>query len=218
MPVQTFWLEPTDQVAVGLRRYRSGEGGFDCPHGYHSALVYTGVEPAVFRDDDYPRRVLELRSKAPYDDPRWPTKCEHCNYAFDGDDAWQDWQELLWRRTDTGELRVLHKGAPAPELGAPAAEPGACWDAYWIPENWRKVDDGIYLMVRLPDGHDWAVDSRASNCGSPDDHAHQCWVRHGDPKECQVTVDKNGNTCTAGAGSIASPNWHGFLRGGQLVE
>lgn len=218
MGVQTFWLEPTDQVAVGLRRYKSSEGGgFDCPHGYHSALAYTGVEPASFRDTEYSRRVLEIRPEAPHDDNRWPTTCEHCDYAFTPDDHWQDWQELIWRRTDTGELRVLHTNAPADSIGVPAAEVGACWDAYWIPENWRKNPDGIYLMVRLPDLHDWAVDSRASNCGSPDDDVHQCWVRHGDPRECKVTVDKNGNTCSAGAGSIASPNWHGFLRGGQLV-
>lgn len=80
----------------------------------------------------------------------------------------------------------------------------------------RRGEDGIYLMVRLPDGHDWAVDSEASNCTKPGE-PHHCWIRHGDPRECRVTVDKNGDTCAAGAGSIASPNWHGFLQNGVLV-
>jgi hypothetical protein len=73
-------------------------------------------------------------------------------------------------------------------------------------------------MVRCPDGHDWCVDSEASNCTRKNEE-HHCWVRHGYPPECNVTVDKNDpNTCHAGAGSIQTPGWHGFLRDGILVE
>lgn len=214
MGVQTFWLEPTEFVAVGLRRYSQGEGGFDCEHGHHNALIYTGVEPATYREENG-RKYLEPRPSTSYDAPRWPQVCSKgCGYAFAPDDHWQDWQEQIYERTDTGAKRVLHTGAPAQELGIPAAEPGACWDAWWMPSA-RRVD-GMYLMVRLPDNHDWAVDSQASNCTRPGED-HQCWVRSGDPRECKVTVGKDGNTCSAGAGSIGSPNWHGFLRNGQLV-
>lgn len=214
MSVQTFWLERTDQVAVGLRRYTHGGGGYDCAHGHHHALVYTGLEDATYEDRDG-RQTLGLRPDVAHDDPRWPHTCAQlCGYEFTDDDQWQDWQEQVYRRTDTGDLRVLHQASPSPD--APSAEPGACWDAWWMPFS-RGVD-GICLMVRCPDGHDWMVDSRASNCGSPDDNVHHCWVRHGNPRECRVTVDKNGATCSAGAGSIATPNWHGFLRDGQLVE
>lgn len=201
--IQTFWLEPTDQVAVGLRRYSTGKG-YTCDEGHHQALVYTGVE--VRGDDNRP--MLD------HQDPWWPKTCaQSCGYEFTEDDQWQMWQLRLYRRTDTGELRVLHPNASAPE--APSAEPGACWDASWLP--FSKGPDGMSLMVRCPDGHDWLVDGRASNCGLPNDNEHRCWVRHGDPRECRVTVDKNGLTCNAGAGSIATPNWHGFLRNGQLV-
>jgi len=31
------------------------------------------------------------------------------------------------------------------------------------------------------------------------------------------TVDKNGDACAAGAGSILTPTWHGFLQNGELV-
>lgn len=72
-----------------------------------------------------------------------------------------------------------------------------------------------HLAVVTPDGHWWDVDSRAKNCTLPNDKTHRCWVRHGEPPN--VTVDKAGATCSAGAGSIQTPDWHGFLRDGQLV-
>lgn len=210
MSVQTFWLERTELAAVGLRRYSNSEpiGG----DGYHSALRYISVEPAVYNDEGY---LVGPKVDAAHDDPRWPTKCDECSYLFKPEDHWQDWKEQVYERTDTGERRVLHDRAPANELGIPAAEPGASWDAWWMP--FKRNPDGIYLMVRLPDGHDWTVDSRASNCTMPDDNEHRCWVRHGDPRECRVTVDKNGLTCAAGAGSIQSARWHGFLRNGLLA-
>lgn len=213
---QTFWLEPTDEVAAGLRRYASrDQTGWTCAAGYHDALTYIGRGPARYVERDG-HRTLESPDDGSYpDDARWPTHCRHgCGYEFTNDDHWQPWSLLIYRRTDTGEDRVLHQSASAESVGAPAAEPGASWDAWWMP--FSRGDDGIYLMVRLPDGHDWAVDSQASNCTRPGE-PHKCWIRHGDPKACKVTVDKNGETCSAGAGSIGTPNWHGFLRDGRLV-
>lgn len=75
--------------------------------------------------------------------------------------------------------------------------------------------DGPQLVVILPGGYPWNIDSRASNCGKPYDYRHRCWRRHGEPPD--ITVDKSGRTCAAGAGSIAVPGWHGFLRDGMLV-
>jgi hypothetical protein len=72
-----------------------------------------------------------------------------------------------------------------------------------------------HLYVVLPNGHWWDIDGRASNCTLPTDKAHRCWVRHGVPPH--ITVDKNGLTCSAGAGSILSDGYHGFLREGRLV-
>ena len=80
----------------------------------------------------------------------------------------------------------------------------------------HRGPDGICLIVKCPNGRDWYVDSEASNCtrkGEP----HQCWCRHGDPRECRVTVDKNGDTCAAGAGSIQAGDYHGFLQAGILT-
>jgi hypothetical protein len=213
---RTFWLEPTDRVAVGLRRYRSAEGsGFTCEDGYHSALVFTGESEAVFDDIDG-RRILADRSSpdAHVVDRRWPTQCR-CGYTFTEDDAWQDWQELLYRRTDTGEIVSLREDRPD-TVGAPATAPaGASWDAWWMGGSWRGTD-GIALMVRCPNGRDWHVDGEASNCTRPG-QPHECWVRHGDPRECKVTVDKQGDTCAAGAGSIVAGDYHGFLQDGVLT-
>ncbi|TIN76795.1 hypothetical protein [Mesorhizobium sp.] len=63
----------------------------------------------------------------------------------------------------------------------------------------------------------WYIDSRCSNCTKPDDKEHRCWVRHGTVGET-IHVDKNGNTCAAGAGSIAVPGFHGFLHHGVLRD
>lgn len=213
---QTYWLEPTDECAYGLRRFTYSTGdGFTCETGHHRALAYTHRGPAGWEDRDG-RRSLRFAPDVAHSDARWPTTCAHCPYTFTDDDQWQVWQELIYRRPDTGQEYVLHQSAPAPELGIEAAPPGASWDAWWMPSAWRRLD-GVYLMVRCPNGRDWAVDSEASNCtrkGEP----HECWVRHGDPRLCHVTVDKDGNTCAAGAGSILTGDYHGFLRDGVLTE
>lgn len=56
---------------------------------------------------------------------------------------------------------------------------------------------------------------RASNCDMKTEHTHRCWVRQGKPPT--VAVGKGGHTCGAGAGSILSGNYHGFLRNGRFT-
>lgn len=207
---QTFWLEPTMESRVGLRVYSHSGDGFDCEHGHHQALTYTGRAPVTLNADGYET------AWTPPEDAQWPTACEGCGIEIP-DAIQQPWSLRIYRRADTGEERFLHSNPAVNADDVVCAEPGASWNAWWMP--WAKNQpDGIYLMVRLPNNHDWAVDSRASNCGSPDDNVHRCWVRHGDPRECHVTVDKDGLTCSAGAGSIQGGDWHGFLRDGVLVN
>lgn len=98
-------------------------------------------------------------------------------------------------------------------------EPGCI---FWVDQHpdhdcfsrWSNCD-GRHLHAVLPNGHQWDIDSRAANCGSPDDTEHRCWVRHGDPPA--VHVDKAGMTCSAGAGSIAAGDYHGFLHNGVFT-
>jgi hypothetical protein len=135
-------------------------------------------------------------------------------------------REKLFRRSDTGELLAL---ADAPV--------GAMWDVSWFRDHGGGEQytgpDGISLAVRTPGG-DWMVDSQCSNCTrtqwGPKEidgklcekvwlgRTHWCWVRHGNPRQPETLhVDKAGDTCAAGAGSILCGSYHGFLHHGELT-
>lgn len=198
--VACFFLEASDTAEESLRRYvSSGKEPCPLPHGYHDASVALGVKAYPLSDIDGEGGD----GVVPHDDPRWPKACA-CGYVFAETDERQHRITRQYRRADTGERLVLR-----------AAPPGAMWFADWMGPHYFGPD-GHCLAVRLPNGHDWMVDSRASNCTLPGDTEHRCWVRHGDPRSQPVTVDKNGRTCAAGAGSIAVPGWHGFLTNGVL--
>ncbi len=210
MPIRTFWLEPTGRVRVGLRRYANRAGsGWTCADGWHQALVWTGEEVDEVRGErGYRTQPIPT---PPHDDPRWPAECDKgCGYRFTDTDRWQVWDEPLWRRADTGELRVLHTGLNPPDVAA--AEPGASWDATWMGEGWRGPD-GICLTVRCPrpDGSDgspwdWPVDGPSRGGGR--------WTRSGDPRACTVTVSPS-----IAIGDPGGPGfYHGFLTGGSLSD
>lgn len=122
------------------------------------------------------------------------------------------------RRIDTGEVIAEHVWSLSS-----VRVPGAM---YWQGVSSAAADEhrpgssifasGPQLEVVLPDLTPWNIDGRANNCTLPADFEHRCWVRHGEPPA--VTVDKAGVTCAAGAGSIDSGTWHGFLRNGALVR
>lgn len=225
--VQTYWLEASDQIAVGLRRYVSkpwekgpdGEHLLGCEHGHHDALIYIGRDKATFSEDGYREG---WKGAPPEDDPRWPATCSKCDYRFLDSDERQNWSELIYRVTfspradvQVGQEYVIHQNpdVSADAVGAPMALPGATWDAWWYR---REGPDGITLMVLLPNRREWNVDSEASNCTRKGDLSHYCWVRDGDPRQCNVTAGKDGDTCSAGAGSIQAGDYHGFLRNGVL--
>lgn len=215
---KTFWMDPSGQTARGLRRYstehRKSGGGWDCTNGYHSAINWVDRVPTkTYQDTDGCRMRKEVPQFSKTD-PRWPLVCDSCAYLFVNTDPKQTFSDEIYRRADTGAEHVLPLRKPGPQ-DAPAAPAGAMWHSYWLPSGWRG-DDGIALTVCLPDGTDWMVDSRARNCDQPN-RPHKCWVRHGDPRQGHVTVDKNGDTCGAGGGSIASSGYHGFLRAGVLT-
>ena len=90
---------------------------------------------------------------------------------------------------------------------------GAIWNAYW---HRYKSNDGLSVCVMLPGTHVWQIDQRSSNCTLPNDDIHRCWIRHGILPD--VTVDKLGNTCSAGSGSISISGWHGMLTNGYLIK
>lgn len=201
MPLKVFFLEPTDQERRSLRRYADSGVGEPCPkHGYHNAMVKIGIATIT-------NTVLSLQAaEARRLDQRWPTHCD-CGYEFKDADHWQDFRDRLYKRQDTGELVALRDHVP-----------GACWDAEWMHRTPSMCGpDGRSLHVICPDGREWCIDGPASNCTMPEDKVHKCWVRHGRPEDGTLHVDKDGVTCAAGAGSIDTGTYHGFLHHGEFT-
>lgn len=93
---------------------------------------------------------------------------------------------------------------------------GAVWDAHWRTEL-RPGADGKRIFVQTPKGP-WFVDARASNCTKKHDYNHRCWVRHGSPEEGNFHIDKKGNTCNAGAGSLRHGEYHARLVKNHLIR
>lgn len=158
---------------------------------YHNAMAHI--------NDELQARVEEVicvsGDVAKFDgDSRWPIRCDHCGLAVPANATRQLFVERLYD-TPSGKL-----------------EPGCLYWAKWYPDDWPFIGNRVHLMAVCPNGEHWDIDGRASNCTLPEDRNHHCWVRHGEPPE--VTVDKNGKTCSAGAGSIIAGDYHGFLQNG----
>jgi len=221
-PIKVFWIEPTGRVQRYLRCYGNFNSGHTNPpcRDYHNACVPLDVVPAEFSDLE--QTILRSYNHADFADRPWPKVCSGCGIPFG---------ELAESNRQIS-LDQIYRAADGREFPLREAPPGAMWHAAWM-GDWAEFigPDGIALTVRLPDGHDWHVDSEASNCtrpqrvpveGKPDCtrfvRTHYCWCRHGDPRTGAIHVDKNGNTCNAGAGSIATSRWHGFLHNGHLVS
>lgn len=221
-----FWTEPTGEAQLGLRRYatRADHDGWTCDEGWHDALAWLDLRVPYHREtrqradgvgiEHYP--TAESLLKVRKNDRRWPKTCDRCDYRFTPDDKRQVWAEALYRRTDTGELRVWHHRYGAPD--APIAEPGAMRDAWWL-HGWSsqlnpaRPDDGLVLQVLCPHmdgspgGWDWSPDMAASTGGF--------WTRTGDPRSPRsVTVSPS-----IAIGPPSDPRYyHGFLQAGVLTD
>lgn len=183
---------------IGRKVSRRMYWGDDCPSclghgnkGYHNAETLIRIDPVE------PRVALENHQDYP---DGWPTKCDNCDELVPGTASRQIFQRNFYD-TDSGNPE------PGDLYYLKWHEPGKCW-------YWDEQCQGMHLHCILPNNFGWDIDSRASNCTKPEDKTHRCWVRHGDPPN--VTVNKAGHTCEAGAGSIMVPGWHGFLTNGQL--
>lgn len=200
--VRCFLIEVTDQKKRFARCYdhSSEDSTHKCsavPEGYHNICVYVDTVNAPLDPDGYDRELHSLPEDYPF-----PTHCA-CGREFGPSDR-QTFTERLWRRTDTGELFTL-KEAP----------PGSIYRASWMEPQWAGADGHSYVAI-CPNGRPWNIDGPASNCTMPGELTHRCWIRHGAPPN--FTVDKNGHTCAAGAGSIQAGDYHGFLRNGVFTK
>lgn len=133
----------------------------------------------------------------------WMGICEHCAAPVPWDDP-----EVV--KVGGGVQHVWNTASGKPEPG----------DLYWQDDHdsgcfhWDNCA-GRHLHAVLPNGIPWNIDSRAANCDRPDDREHRCWVRTGEPPH--ITAGKGGDTCSAGAGSIAAGDYHGFLIDGAFT-
>lgn len=203
--VACFVLERTESSRRWLRRYASGEGRCN---GFCNGMTLLG-DYVTLRGpggDEVP----VPRHSYPDDDPQWPLKCDRCGSPFMAEEPRQVFTLHLYRVVAVMPGALAAVGDVFTLRDVPA---GAMWNADWF-GSWAQGPDGRSLVVKLPNQGEWLVDGPASNCTKPDEKTHRCWIRHGEWPA--VTVDKSGNTCEAGAGSIASGDYHGFLRGGYL--
>lgn len=185
---------------IGTRAFLRVYWGDDCPNncgcgrkGYHNAEIFL-IDSSKLEDWEAGGKPED------YPDKAWPTKCDHCGASVPKDATRQIFHRRLYNtasgKPEPGDLYFLKYHKPGEHC------------------HWSNCD-GNHLMAILPNGYEWDIDGRASNCTKKDDKTHRCWCRHGEPPI--ITVDKNGDTCSAGAGSILSGNYHGFLRNGEFT-
>lgn len=170
-----------------------------CEAKYHNVSVDIGTFPSIKTEGGY----LSSPTVEEYqNDPRWPTKAI-CGYEFTDDD---------YRQVNDEEI---YTGPDGREYTLDNPVPGMIYESWWLAPDWAGEEDGKSYICITPDGWIWQIDGPCSNCTRPEE-PHHCWCRHGEAPN--FTVDKVGNTCKAGAGSIQTPNWHGFLKNGILSE
>lgn len=192
---------------IGTRAFLRVYWGDDCPNCYGSGRTGCHNAQILLMDSDKLEDWKVGGNPDDYPDERWPVKCDHCGAPVSADAIRQVFNKRLYNTSS---------GNP---------EPG---DLFWAPWyhhpdykraccKWDNCNDPRgHLMAVLPNGHQWDIDSRASNCTMKEDRTHRCWVKHGEPPD--IHVDKNGHTCQAGAGSIAVEGYHGFLHNGEFTS
>lgn len=205
MSVKCFMVTETDRFRASLRRFVfSSKAKCPGPSEYHNADgpeigIVTGIKSA---DGFWSLDSIEKQYTPPRDDPRWPKKCDSCEYLFTDDDEYQFFTDHIYV-DEAGTEHSLRKPTP-----------GMMWDAFWT-SDYDKGPDGKSLVVICPNGAQWMIDGHASNCTMRDDTgpygvAHRCWTRTGTPPLIQVGK-QFGKTCSAGGGSIQAGDYHGFL-------
>lgn len=186
--VTCFLLTETDRAKRGLRRYVSSSAPA-CPRGYHNAITWIEEILSVKSDKGFygPAPLVDDAMRA---DPRWPLHCEACGYLFEPGDAWQIFDQQIYRAADGREM--ILRDAPAGAMWFVDYEGHFDFDSV----HHKARGGGPHLHVRTPGG-DWDIDSKSSNGDG--------WQRSGEPPV--VTAHP----------SIICGTYHGWLRHGHLT-
>ncbi len=190
-PLACFLITATNRHRVKLRRFTTS-GTRPCPargEWGHDASTVVGEVVAA----EHPPNG-DNSAAYPHDDPRWPSKCAHCDAPFAEGDAHQVFHEQVYVRADGQPGDYFTRELP----------PGAMYDAPWLLElPDHRGPDGRSLILRLPDGRDWCIDGPSSNGNG--------WSRTGEPPK--VTARPSILTHNANG----SESYHGWLTDGMLV-
>lgn len=203
-------VDPCDQCPEGHPRREYLD---DCPNAYGHGKPGSHEARSLLRDTAHIIGSTERTPDRDEEHPReaYPQACSHCGTAVPDEDgppsALGETGPYVHRQVFTSRLYDSPSGRPEPGDVYRVAwhSPGDC--PYW--DNC----DGVHLHGVCPNGEDWDVSSRASNCTMRGDRTHRCWTVTGSPEEGNLQVGKGGHTCAAGGGSIMVTGWHGFLHG-----
>lgn len=205
-----FLTERTGKTRLHISVQTMSSSDLPCPKGegwVHHAQLYLDVTDEVWNEEKgyYDAPKVDLHD----DSLPWPTHCDACSYAFGSNGEFVSrgaGYEAIYRNVETGEEYQTWRDIPG----------GGIQMAPWL-DSMYHAQLGHCFNVKCPDGAWWCPDSRASNCTMPDDfkqERHHCWVIEGELPN--ISVGKKGPTCAAGAGSIQTGGWHGFLIDGWL--
>lgn len=188
MTIQCFWLEPNGKARRSLRRYRGLRDGEICS----GAL---GFHDASFAIDEVDAKALLLTSLG--DD-----SCDANTLAdFAGDSRWPVACACGYRFTEADPRAVfLSLLFQRRDTGAVVTIEEAPDGAMYGARREIAPDGGTNLMVKTPGGT-WAVDNGG-------------WTRTGDPRALPPTVTATPSILISGS----KPEYHGWLRNGQLVD
>jgi hypothetical protein len=149
-------------------------------------------------------------------------------------------QKLEFEDSDWDQLSSIEEVCETcgthPAIGEEINRTGSIYGLYNTASGRPEPGDGYYadnmsedfwwdnpirpvIVLILPNGVEWFLNSRANNCSLPNDRTHRCWCITGSLEDGTLNSDgKNCHTCSAGAGSIQGGKYHGFLRHGYLCK
>lgn len=188
-PIDCFLIEMAGLLERRLRRFTFSSNTLPkCVDGsdYHRASVGIGHILADMSSEYFGQLGADDH---PHDDPRWPTKCSHCDYVFKPEDPWQHVRTMLYRRADGVDRDSLFLLEDAPW--------GSIYDSYWYPDSWKGDDKRCWTVVTP--GGEWPIDV-------PTGSGHR-WKRAGEAPFLTVTPSIH----------FTVHGFHAFLTGGKLI-
>ena len=215
--VDCFWCDPLPLAEVILRQYQTY---------HHDAQSVIGeVELSLEKYGDFVTSTYEIDGHTiTFDDPRWPQKCDGCDYHFASSDNRIIYVNRVFRRVDTGE--VFNKANPMP-IGAmswaPLAADSSCGGDTTLVTDGDGDGRSIFVVIpRYPDPNGfwhgsmkqtirWEIDglTAGSDRRRKTGEIDRTWKRTGTPPK--ITVEDGIQSYLGFTGYIREGRLHGFV-------